>query len=204
MTTPLVSFNHLSVSFAGERSRVRAVQEVSFTIQAGQTVGVVGESGCGKSVTAMALMGLLPPQTARIDGGEIRFADRDLLRLKARQMAMMLITHDLGVIAQMAEQVVVMYAGRIVEQGATAEVLRHPQHPYTRGLIASRPVPGERRRRLYSIPGQVPDLAALPAGCAFAGRCERATARCREAIPQLLGDRQRAACFYSEFAEVTA
>ena len=317
MTTPLVSFNHLSVSFAGERSRVRAVQEVSFTIQAGQTVGVVGESGCGKSVTAMALMGLLPPQTARIDGGEIRFADRDLLRLKARQMAdlrghqlamifqepmsalnpvltigeqlceppirhlgatpkaawhqaiqllsevglargdslmtryphqlsggmlqrvmiamalscrpklliadepttaldvtvqaqilrllrdrarasqmaMMLITHDLGVIAQMAEQVVVMYAGRIVEQGATAEVLRHPQHPYTRGLIASRPVPGERRRRLYSIPGQVPDLAALPAGCAFAGRCERATARCREAIPPLLGDRQRAACF---------
>lgn len=189
MTTPLVSFNHLSVSFAGERSRVRAVQEVSFTIQAGQTVGVVGESGCGKSVTAMALMGLLPPQTARIDGGEIRFADRDLLRLKARQMA---------------EQVVVMYAGRIVEQGATAEVLRHPQHPYTRGLIASRPVPGERRRRLYSIPGQVPDLAALPAGCAFAGRCERATARCREAIPPLLGDRQRAACFYSEFAEVTA
>ncbi len=84
MTTPLVSFNHLSVSFAGERSRVRAVQEVSFTIQAGQTVGVVGESGCGKSVTAMALMGLLPPQTARIDGGEIGFADRDLLRLKAR------------------------------------------------------------------------------------------------------------------------
>lgn len=70
MTTPLVSFNHLSVSFAGERSRVRAVQEVSFTIQAGQTVGVVGESGCGKSVTAMALMGLLPPQTARIGGGE--------------------------------------------------------------------------------------------------------------------------------------
>lgn len=104
----------------------------------------------------------------------------------------------------MAEQVVVMYAGRIVEQGATAEVLRHPQHPYTRGLIASRPVPGERRRRLYSIPGQVPDLAALPAGCAFAGRCERATTRCREAIPPLLGDRQRAACFYSEFAEVTA
>ncbi|SQC40722.1 Oligopeptide transport ATP-binding protein OppD [Klebsiella pneumoniae] len=82
---------------------------------------------------------------------------------------MMLITHDLGVIAQMAEQVVVMYAGRIVEQGATAEVLRHPQHPYTRGLIASRPVPGERRRRLYSIPGQVPDLAALPAAAPLPG-----------------------------------
>ena len=87
MTLPLVSFNHLSVSFAGERHRVRAVQDVSFTIQAGQTVGVVGESGCGKSVTAMALIGLLPSQAARIDGGEIRFADRDLLRLNPRQMA---------------------------------------------------------------------------------------------------------------------
>lgn len=76
MTTPLVSFNHLSVSFAGERTRVRAVQEVSFTIQAGQTVGVVGESGCGKSVTAMALMGLLPPQAARIDGGCTLFPAR--------------------------------------------------------------------------------------------------------------------------------
>ncbi|STT07866.1 Oligopeptide transport ATP-binding protein OppD [Klebsiella michiganensis] len=86
-----------------------------------------------------------------------------LLRDQARanRMAMMLITHDLGVIAQMAEHVVVMYAGRIVEQGATAAILRHPQHPYTQGLIASRPVPGARRRRLYSIPGQVPDLAAL-------------------------------------------
>ncbi|VFS60739.1 Glutathione import ATP-binding protein GsiA [Raoultella planticola] len=77
-------------------------------------------------------------------------------------MAMLLITHDLGVIAQMAQQVVVMYAGRVVESGPTAEILRQPQHPYTQGLIASRPVPGERRRRLYSIPGQVPDLAALP------------------------------------------
>ncbi len=326
MSRPLMTFNQLSVSFAADKSRVRAVQEVSFSIHAGQTVGVVGESGCGKSVTALSLMGLLPPQAARIDGGEILSAGQDLLRLnkarmadlrgnqlamifqepmtalnpvltvgeqlceplirhrgeppkaawrhatqrltdvglaradslmasyphqlsggmlqrvmiamalscrpklliadepttaldvtvqaqilrllrdraRASQMAMMLITHDLGVIAQMAEQVVVMYAGRIVEQGATAEVLRHPQHPYTRGLIASRPVPGERRRRLYSIPGQVPDLAALPAGCAFAGRCERATARCREAIPPLLGERQRAACFYSEFAEATA
>ncbi len=85
---------------------------------------------------------------------------------------MLLITHDLGVIAQMAQQVVVMYAGRVVESGPTAEILRQPQHPYTQGLIASRPVPGERRRRLYSIPGRVPDLAALPAG-AFADRCQR-------------------------------
>ncbi|MFP8579543.1 ABC transporter ATP-binding protein [Klebsiella pasteurii] len=323
MSRALITFNQLSVSFAADKNRVRAVQDVSFTIRAGQTVGVVGESGCGKSVTAMSLMGLLPPQAARIDGGEILFAGQDLLRLnKARmadlrgnqlamifqepmsalnpvltvgeqlceplirhrgeapkaawrhatqrladvglaredslmasyphqlsggmlqrvmiamalscqpklliadepttaldvtvqaqilrllrdqartnQMAMMLITHDLGVIAQMAEHVVVMYAGRIVEQGATADILRNPQHPYTQGLIASRPVPGERRRRLYSIPGQVPDLAALPAGCAFAERCANATARCRQGVPPLVGQTQQAACFYSELAE---
>ena len=323
MSRPLMTFNQLSVSFAADKSRVRAVQEVSFTIRAGQTVGVVGESGCGKSVTALSLMGLLPPQAARIDGGEILFAGQDLLRLnkarmsdlrgnqlamifqepmtalnpvltvgeqlceplirhrgespkaawrhatallahvglaraeslmvsyphqlsggmlqrvmiamalscqpklliadepttaldvtvqaqilrllrdqaRANRMAMMLITHDLGVIAQMAEHVVVMYAGRIVEQGATADILRNPQHPYTQGLIASRPVPGERRRRLYSIPGQVPDLAALPAGCAFAERCANATARCRQGVPPLVGQTQQAACFYSELAE---
>lgn len=319
MSAPLITFRQLSVSFAAEKQRVRAVQEVSFAIHAGQTVGIVGESGCGKSVTAMALMGLLPPQAARIDSGEILFDGQDLLRLKAnpmadlrgnqlamifqepmtalnpvltigeqlceplirhrgetpkaawlhatrlisevglaradslmnsyphqlsggmlqrvmiamalscqpklliadepttaldvtvqaqilrllrdraqsRRMAMLLITHDLGVIAQMAEQVVVMYAGRVVESGPTAEILRHPQHPYTQGLIASRPVPGERRRRLYSIPGQVPDLAALPAGCAVADRCQRASAVCRQSLPPLLGTTRQAACFHT-------
>ncbi|VTN04870.1 Glutathione import ATP-binding protein GsiA [Raoultella ornithinolytica] len=118
-------------------------------------------------------------------------------RAQSRRMAMLLITHDLGVIAQMAEQVVVMYAGRVVESGPTAEILRHPQHPYTQGLIASRPVPGERRRRLYSIPGQVPDLAALPAGCAFADRCQRASAVCRQSLPPLLGTTRQAACFHT-------
>lgn len=327
MSEPLVTFNQLSVSFAAEQGRVRAVQEVSFAIQAGQTIGVVGESGCGKSVTAMSLMGLLPPQAARIDGGEIRFQGEDLLRLKpskmadlrgnqlamifqepmtalnpvltigeqlceplirhrglsakaawqratqliaevglaraeslmssyphqlsggmlqrimiamalscqpklliadepttaldvtvqaqilrllrdqaqAHHMSLMLITHDLGVIAQMAEHVVVMYAGRIVEQGPTADVLRHPLHPYTKGLIASRPVPGERRRRLYSIPGQVPDLAELPPWCAFYDRCERATDACRRGIPPLMGDETRqAACIHSALTEPQA
>ena len=326
MSAPLLTFRQLSVSFAAEKQRVRAVQEVSFAIHAGQTVGVVGESGCGKSVTAMALMGLLPPQAARIDSGEILFDGQDLLRLKARNMAdlrgnqlamifqepmtalnpvltigeqlceplirhlgetpkaawrhatrlisegglaradslmnsyphqlsggmlqrvrnamalscqpklliadepttaldvtvqaqilrllrdraqargmaMLLITHDLGVIAQMAQQVVVMYAGRVVESGPTAEILRQPQHPYTQGLIASRPVPGERRRRLYSIPGQVPDLAALPAGCAFADRCQRASAACRQSSPALLGTTRQAACFHTTSAEPVA
>ena len=319
MTSPLIHFDRLSVSFTAEQGRVRAVQDVSLQVLPGQTLGIVGESGCGKSVTAMALMGLLPPQAARIDGGEIRFQNQNLLALKpsqmadlrgnqlamifqepmtalnpvltigeqlceplirhlglsaknawqqaitlinevglsraeslmaayphqlsggmlqrimiamalsckpqlliadepttaldvtvqaqilrllrdqarAHRMALMLITHDLGVIAQMAEYVVVMYAGRIVEQGPTGEVLRQPLHPYTRGLIASRPVPGERRRRLYSIPGQVPDLADLPPYCAFTDRCERATDRCRQGIPPLVGQARKAACFYS-------
>jgi len=323
MSQPLITFEQLSVSFAAEQGRVQAVQEVSFTIHAGQTLGIVGESGCGKSVTAMSLMGLLPPQAARIDGGAIRFQGQDLLTLnparmadlrgnqlamifqepmsalnpvltigeqlceplirhrgespkaawqqasalisrvglaraeslmtryphqlsggmlqrimiamalscqpklliadepttaldvtvqaqilrllrdqaRASQMALMLITHDLGVIARMAEQVVVMYAGRVVEYGPTAEVLRNPLHPYTQGLIASRPVPGERRRRLYSIPGQVPDLTALPAFCAFFDRCDRASEICRAGIPPLVGTARQAACFHREKVE---
>ncbi len=292
MSQPLVAFNQLSVAFQGEQGRVRAVQQVSFDLYAGQTLGVVGESGCGKSVTAMALMGLLPQPLAQIDGGEIHLDGQDLLKLRPQQMAdlreplirhrgtapkaawreatalitevglaraeqlmtsyphqlsggmlqrimiamaiscrpalliadepttaldvtvqaqilallreqarkhnmaMMLITHDLGVIAQMADRLVVMYAGRIVEQGATHEVLANPQHPYTQGLMASRPVAGQRRRRLYSIPGQVPDLASLPDYCAFAERCDKASARCRDGIPPLYGDRRRqSACF---------
>lgn len=323
MSQPLITFEQLSVSFAAEQGRVQAVQEVSFTIHAGKTLGIVGESGCGKSVTAMSLMGLLPPQAARIDGGAIRFQGQDLLTLnparmadlrgnqlamifqepmsalnpvltigeqlceplirhrgespkaawqqaivlisqvglaraeslmtsyphqlsggmlqrimiamalscqpklliadepttaldvtvqaqilrllrdqaRASQMALMLITHDLDVIARMAEQVVVMYAGRVVEYGPTAEVLRNPLHPYTQGLIASRPVPGERRRRLYSIPGQVPDLAALPTFCAFFDRCERASEICRSGIPPLVGTTRQAACFHREKVE---
>lgn len=325
MTRPLVRFNQLSLSFSSDQGRVRAVQGVTFDVYPGQTVGIVGESGCGKSVTAMALMGLLPPQVAHIDGGQILFQRINLLALRPAQMAdlrgnelamifqepmsalnpvltlgeqlteplirhfavspksawqkaiglltevglaraeklmncyphqlsggmlqrvmiamalscqpklliadepttaldvtvqaqilallreqaqrhhmaLMLITHDLGVIAQMADHVVVMYAGKVVEQGPAADVLRHPLHPYTQGLIASRPVPGERRRRLYSIPGQVPDLAALPPYCAFTDRCARATERCRQGIPPLLGDTRQAACFYSGLAPVS-
>jgi peptide/nickel transport system ATP-binding protein len=116
-------------------------------------------------------------------------------RAQARRMAMLLITHDLGVIAQMAEQVVVMYAGGWSSQARRPRSC-HPQHPYTQGLIASRPVPGERRRRLYSIPGQVPDLAALPAGCAFADRCQRASALPPES-PSAIGNNAAGACFHT-------
>lgn len=305
MTTPLVSFNHLSVSFAGERTRVRAVQEVSFTIQAGQTVGVVGESGCGKSVTAMTLMGLLPPQAARIDGGEIRFADRDLLRLKARQMAdlrghqlamifqepmsalnpvltigeqlceplirhlgatpkaawqqaiqllsevglargdslmtryphqlsggmlqrvmiamalscqpklliadepttaldvtvqaqimtllnelkrefntaIIMITHDLGVVAGICDKVLVMYAGRTMEYGQARDVFYQPSHPYSIGLLNAVPRLDAEGDALLTIPGNPPNLLRLPKGCPFQPRCPHAMEQCSSAPP---------------------
>jgi peptide/nickel transport system ATP-binding protein len=95
--------------------------------------------------------------------------------------ALIWITHDLSVVAGLADEVAVMYAGRIVEQGPVDDVLDHPLHPYTAGLIASLPSLNQRGQRLRQIPGMTPDLAALPPGCAFAARCPRASAACGEA-----------------------
>lgn len=325
MTTPLVSFNHLSVSFAGERTRVRAVQEVSFTIQAGQTVGVVGESGCGKSVTAMALMGLLPPQAARIDGGEIRFADRDLLRLKARQMAdltapalrairprmqlvfqdpysslnprlrigdaigeamlqhklctrdelydrviavmkicglapehyarfphqfsggqrqrigiaralilnpdfivadepisaldvsiqaqiinlfsdlrdergvtFLFISHDLGVVEHLCDDVAVMYLGQLVESASRDALFSRPLHPYTRALLAAVPTLDPHSEPQALMQGEIPDPANPPPGCRFSSRCPQVSERCRREAPALreVAPGHRVACHW--------
>jgi peptide/nickel transport system ATP-binding protein len=99
-------------------------------------------------------------------------------------MGLLLISHDLGVMARSVRQLLVMYAGRVVESGPTADVFRHLAHPYTRGLFAARPRLGlPRGTRLETIPGRVPDLANLPPGCAFADRCARAQADCRAALP---------------------
>jgi len=100
------------------------------------------------------------------------------------RLSLLFITHDLGVVAQVADRVAVMYAGRIVEEGPTAEVLHHPRHPYTEGLL--RAAPTLAREKLVSIPGTVPSLDALPPGCAFAPRCPRHVARCDSAVPQLI------------------
>jgi oligopeptide/dipeptide ABC transporter ATP-binding protein len=98
-------------------------------------------------------------------------------------LSLLFITHDLGVVSQIADRVVVMYAGRIVEQGPTSEVLRHPRHPYTEGLL--RAAPRLSRAKLTAIPGSVPGLDALPPGCAFAPRCDRHVAECDRALPEL-------------------
>jgi len=304
---PLLSIEDLSVSFATEDGRVRVVEEVSFAVPAGRTVGLVGESGCGKSVTAMSIMRLLPSPPSRVDGGHILFdgkdltalddaairgirgdqigmifqepmtslnptltvgfqiaevlrlhrgmeakmarvwsidilkqvgiggADRrlsqyphelsgglrqrvmiaialvcrpalliadepttaldvtiqaqilDVLRRLQREMDMsiLLITHDLGVVAEMCEDVVVMYAGRIVERAAVVELFRRPRHPYTAGLLAASPRRGRRGQRLPTIPGVVPAPGKRGSGCSFAERCSRALARCRNERPPL-------------------
>jgi len=101
-------------------------------------------------------------------------------------MAMLLITHDLGVVAERAERVIVMYAGRIVEEGPVASVLSAPVHPYTRGLVASQPEFGGRGTRLRTIPGMVPRLTSLPRGCRFRDRCTLAEAACSEVDPALV------------------
>lgn len=106
--------------------------------------------------------------------------------------ALIWITHDLGVVKDLADEVCVMYAGRIVEQGPVAEVIARPRHPYTRGLVDSLPKQASRGERLRSIPGTVPPLLSLPSGCSFAPRCSRRSADCDQAVPATLRSGERA------------
>jgi peptide/nickel transport system ATP-binding protein len=316
----------LTVEFPTRRGALMAVDGVSFSIAPGEVLGVVGESGAGKSVTGMALIGLLEPP-GRVAGGEVRLEGRRIddlpheamrrlrgrrigvvfqdpltslnplytigaqleetilthlevdraearsraLRLLAevgipgpetrfdhyphqfsggmrqrvvialalaaepalviadepttaldvsiqaqiiallkrlaseRGVAVMLITHDMGVIAETANRVAVMYAGRIVEIGPVREVIHSPRHPYTAGLMGAIPRvdavtrSGNERRRLAQIEGAMPRLAAIPPGCPFNPRCPRRFDRCLEARPPLLDARtSRAACWLHE------
>ncbi len=315
-STPLLQVSDLSIRFAGVPGNL--VDGVSLTLNAGETLCVVGESGCGKSLTALALMGLLPMPPARRMSGQAIFEGQDLFdmpletlkdirgnrmamifqepmtslnpaikvgeqiaeavrrhkgvnreqaRARALEMlrrvripapekrldeyphqmsggmrqramiamalandpalliadepttaldvtvqaqvldlmrtlqretnaALIMITHDLGVVAEMADTVVVMYAGRIVEAGPVRKVFEDPQHPYTIGLMSSMPDLGPRGGRLVTIPGVVPPADAMPEGCRFAARCPFAGADCAAAPPlRDLGDRHRVACW---------
>jgi peptide/nickel transport system ATP-binding protein len=304
----LLQVRDLVVGFKSEHSFARAVDGVSFDVKRGRTLGIVGESGCGKSVTAFSIMRLLPQPHGQIVGGQILFEGKDLVRLnepelhrirgdrigmifqeplsalnpvhtigrqlsevlllhkqvtkqqalaesvallgkvgipspeirvgeyphqlsggmrqrvviamalacnpslliadepttaldvtiqaqilelmyslqKELGMAIMLITHDLGVIAQVCDDVVVMYAGQVAEQGPVAEIFRNPTHPYTRGLLASIPrLTTVRKSRLPTIEGMVPGLDSMPSGCRYQNRCPHAEARCAESKPPL-------------------
>ena len=303
----LLEVKDLNIHLRTRRGQVRAVRDVGFSLERGQTLGLVGESGCGKSITALALMGLLPDQarvtgSIRLNGQELlglpeaqlckirgdrvamvfqepmtalnpvhsigdqvseplllhrglsrsvaraqamgllervgiadaarRFdayphqfsggqrqritiamalacepdlliADEpttaldvtlqkqilDLIRdlVQERGMALLLISHDLGVVAQNVAGMMVMYGGCVVESGPTRSVFAHMAHPYTRGLLAARPrlgaAPGTR---LLTIPGAVPELADLPSGCPFAGRCTFAVSACSQDFPSAI------------------
>jgi peptide/nickel transport system ATP-binding protein len=315
---PLLAIDNLQVGFDGEAGRVRAVDGVSFSIDAGQTVGLVGESGCGKSVTAASILRLVPSPPGVMLGGEIRFDGRDILAMKRedlaalrgreiamvfqdpmtslnpvftveRQMgevlalrfglgraaaaersvamlrtvgmpdpearlavyphelsggmkqrvmiamallceprlliadepttaldvtvqaqilhlmrelqrktgaALLFITHDMGVIAEMCDTVVVMYAGRVVERRPVVNLFERPRHPYTRGLLGSMPRRGTAHKALLpTIEGTVPSLLKPPPGCRFAARCSHRLSlpgesrrRCDEVDPVLAGD----------------
>jgi peptide/nickel transport system ATP-binding protein len=309
--TPLLAVENLRTHFYTRDGVVRAVDGVSFEVHSGETLAIVGESGCGKSVTSLSILRLIASPPGRIVEGRLIFAGRDLLALSDREMrairgneismvfqepmtslnpvltigrqiaetlslhrglsrseaircavemlrlvnipeperrvrayphqlsggmrqrvmiamalacdprlliadepttaldvtiqaqilelmrklkektgaAIVLITHDLGVVAEMAQRVVVMYAGRKVEEAPVEELFARPRHPYTRGLLTSVPRltqtgdPG--RKRLAEIPGVVPSLRHELVGCAFAARCSHATSRCRAEYPPL-------------------
>ena len=319
---PLLKIEGLKTYFYTEDGVARAVDGVSFHIRSGETLGLVGESGCGKSVTSLSIMRLIPDPPGRIGGGEIRFKDRDLLRLNEEEMrqvrgndiamifqepmtslnpvftcgyqideavmlhqglgrkaarekteemlgrvgipdppqrsdeyphqlsggmrqrvmiamalscnpdlliadepttaldvtiqaqilellgqlqrefgmAVLMITHDLGVIAEVADRVAVMYAGKIVEQAEVGEIFASPLHPYTQGLLASIPKWTQERSRLHTIPGTVPDAVLFPSGCRFHPRCPQAEKICREREPDLLEleGGQLVACWMAE------
>ena len=331
---PLLQVENLRVVYDGVTGTVRAVDGVSFAIEEGETYALVGESGCGKSATALAVLRLTEP--GRITGGRIVFEGRDLTALREPEMrkvrgarigmifqeaaaalnpvmrvgaqvgealrihrglsrkeataeavrllrlvslpdperqvrayphelsggmkqrvmvaialscspalliadepttavdvtiqaqilallrdlkrsmrlTVLLITHDLGVVAENADRVGVMYAGRMAEEAEVAELFRDPRHPYTRGLLRSvmgalpfEPPPQDgRRRRLPTLPGAVPDPAAPPAGCRFHPRCPEAFEPCaRVAPPDVpVGPRRRAACFLEDPAHAPA
>jgi peptide/nickel transport system ATP-binding protein len=317
VTAPLLEVRHLRVEFNTRRGTLVAIDDVSFDIAPGEVLGVVGESGAGKSLTGTAIIGLLEPP-GRIAGGEILLEGRriDNLPLEAmrkvrgreigaifqdpltslnplytigRQLvetiqthlpldaagarkraiellgevgipaperridhyphqfsggmrqrvvialalcanpklviadepttaldvsiqaqiitllkrlcrdngtAVMLVTHDMGVIAETADRVAVMYAGRIVEVGPVQEVIHNPQHPYTTGLMGSIPAVGSTLERLPQIEGSMPRLNAIPAGCPFNPRCPRVFDRCKAERPSLLAaDKSLAACW---------
>lgn len=308
----MLQVKHLSVEFQTDDGILHAVNDVSFQVNAGETLGLVGESGCGKSVSAMSIPRLIPQPPGRIVSGEILLDGTDLLKLPVRDMhairgrdigvifqepmtalsplhrvgdqlaevirlhdsvsdaqarktalewlrhvgipapeerlraypfelsggmrqrvmiamamilhpkliiadepttaldvtiqaqildlmreirgdnaALLLITHDMGVIWEMCDRMAVMYASRIVESGPVKDIFSHPRHPYTRGLMDSIPAIAKHSSRLTHIPGQVPSLMALPKGCAFADRCPYAKDDCRSAVPELTGDNLR-------------
>jgi len=321
MSQPLLEVRHLATEFITEQGVARALDDISFHINAGETLGIVGESGCGKSVTALSILRLLPKPAGNIVSGEVLLQGKDLTRLVPEQMhhirgnriamifqepmtalnpvyrverqlgetlalhnpqmskveiraasikmlqrvgipaperrmqeyphqlsggmrqrvmiaiallcepeiliadepttaldvtiqaqilqllkdlqqetgmAIIFITHDLGVIAELCDRVLVMYSGRIIEQAEIHALFDTPLHPYTRGLLNAIPrMDKPAKQSLSTIPGMVPSLFELPSGCRFQNRCEYVQEPCRTQTPPLEGesDEHQVRCF---------
>src|SRR5437763_86985 len=203
----LLEVEDLKVHFFGRHGVARAVDGVSFTIDAGEVVGLVGESGSGKSVTALAILRILA-RGGRIAGEPTTALDvtvqAQILALlhdlqQQLGMAVLLITHDMGILAESTDRMIVMYAGQIVEQASTMALFAQRLHPYTEALLACVPrLDSVGKATLANIPGQPPNPSDFPPGCRFAPRCHQARPTCKEWLPVLespLPARQ-VACFY--------
>ena len=189
---PILEVQDLSTSFFTSHGEFCAADRISFVVHRGEILGVVGESGSGKTVTALSLLRLVDPP-GRIVGGSVRLegeellskSEREMQALRGRGMSILLVTHDLGVVAETCHRVLVMYAGRIVESAGTVALFDAPSHPYTQSLLQSVPRRDTRRGDLVSIPGRVPELNAIPKGCPFHPRCPSVMRVCREREPPL-------------------
>ncbi len=312
---PVLEVKGLTTEFLGRKKAVTVVDGIDFTVQKGETLGIVGESGCGKSVTSLSIMRLLG-KNGKVVAGRVLFEGKDTLQLEEREMrtirgnrlamifqepmtslnpvltigrqigevlklhtslgqeerkrraiqliaqvgipraqeiygeyphrlsggmrqrvmiamamacrpqlliadepttaldvtiqaqmlgliremreetgmSVMLITHDLGVVAEMCDRVLVMYAGQVIESADVRTLLRHPKHPYTQGLIRSVPQHSRGGKRLYAIAGNVPSPGEWPAGCRFAPRCSEAMPICHQRRPELLNMPDGSAC----------
>ncbi len=235
----ILDVNNLQVSFNTYAGEVRAVRDVSFHLNRGETLCFVGESGCGKTVTAKAIMRLLPKGQAVIkEGSQILFADKDVLKMSSKELqeyrggdvsmifqepttaldvtiqaqiidllrelkkelntAIILVTHDLGVVANFADRIQVMYAGQVVERGSVREIFYEAQHPYTWALLSSVPkLAKETKQELYTLQGTPPDLILPLNHCPFAARCEYCMQICKEQMPSetTLSDTHQVSCW---------
>ena len=233
MSEPLLRVTGLKKHFAikggllsREVGRVHAVDGVSFAVNRGETLGLVGESGCGKSTTARCVLRLIEPSEGEIvfDGRDMRSLSGGDLRAMRRnmqivfqdpfaslnpRMTVMLIPHAMGVVAETAQRVVVMYAGKVVEEADVDSLFENPRHPYTQGLIRSIPridLDSAHKTRLEAIGGTVPILINPAPGCRFAPRCRFAFALCSEQEPVLreVTPGHRMACHLGETQGMSA
>ena len=193
---PLLELRGLSTHYVSGRGTrvVRAVDDVSLSLAPARTLGIVGAIGISCSPRLL----IADEPTTSLDL-TIQAQYLNLLRDLQREhrLALIFITHNLGIVAKMCDQVAVMYGGRLVEWGPVTRIFDSPAHPYTRALLESIPRMGDGRERLTAVEGQPPDLAAPPSGCAFHPRCPHAMARCREEAPPetVIGPTHTARCW---------